>query len=69
MTKASFNKKILFCTKLDLNLNKKLAKCCIWSVALLGAETWTLREVEHKLLERYEMWCWRRMEKYIWTGL
>jgi hypothetical protein len=28
--------------KLDLNLKKKLVKCSIWSIALLGAATWTL---------------------------
>jgi len=32
----------LFTSKLDLNLRKKLLKCCIWRIALCGAETWTL---------------------------
>ena len=31
-----------------------------------GAETWTLRVVEQKHLESFEMWCWRRMEKISW---
>jgi len=31
---------------LDLELRKKLVKCYIWSIALYGAETWTLRAVE-----------------------
>jgi hypothetical protein len=43
MAKAAFNnKKNLFTSKLDLNLRKKLVKCYIWSIALYGAETWTL---------------------------
>jgi hypothetical protein len=43
MAKATFNKKKnLFTSKLDLNLRKKLVKCYIWSIALYGAETWTL---------------------------
>jgi hypothetical protein len=41
-TIKTFNKKILFTSKLELNLSKKLVKCYIWSVALCGAETWTL---------------------------
>ena len=42
-TKAAFNKKKnLFTSKLDLNLRKKLVKCYVWSMALYGAETWTL---------------------------
>jgi hypothetical protein len=36
-------------------------------MAVYGAETWTLREVDQKYLEDFEMLCWRRMEKIIWT--
>ena len=44
MAKAAFNKKKnLFTRKLDLNLRKKLVKCYVWSMAVYGAETWTLR--------------------------
>jgi hypothetical protein len=68
MAKAAFNKKKnLFTSKLDLNLRKKLVKCYIWSTALCGAETWTLRKINQKYLENFEMWCWRRMEKISWT--
>ena len=41
-------------------------KCNIWSTALYGTETWTLGAVDQKLLESFEMWCWRRMEKISW---
>jgi hypothetical protein len=68
MTKAAFNKKKnLFTSKLDLNLRKKLVKCYIWSIALYDAEMWTLRKMDQKYLESFEMWCWRRMEKISWT--
>jgi hypothetical protein len=67
MAKAAFNKKkTLFTRKLDLNLRKKLVKCYIWSMALYGAETWTLRGADQKYLESFEIWCWRRMEKIGW---
>jgi hypothetical protein len=46
---------------------KKLVKCYILSIALYGAETWTLRAVDQKHLESFEMWCWRRMEKISWS--
>jgi len=42
-------------------------KCYVWSIALYGAETWTLWAVDQKHLESFEMWCWRRMEKISWT--
>jgi len=67
MVKAAFNKKrVLFTSTVDLKLRKKLVKCYIWSIALYGAETWTLRAVGQKHLESLEMWCWRRME-ISWT--
>jgi len=63
---AAFNKKrALFTSAWDSELRKKLVKCYIWSIALYGAETWTLREVDQKHLESFEMWCWRRKGKII----
>jgi len=68
MAKAGFNKKKnIFTSKLDVNLRKKLMKCYVWSIALYGAETWTLRATDQKHLESFEIWCWRRMEKISWT--
>jgi hypothetical protein len=52
---------------MDLELRKKLLKCYILSIALYGAETWTLLAVDQKNLERIEIWCCRRMEKISWT--
>ena len=52
---TTFNKKMaLFTSTLDLELRKKLVKCYVWSVALYGAETWTLRTVDWKHLESSE---------------
>ena len=39
----------------------------VWSIAVYGAETWTLRAMDQKHLESFKMWCWRRMEKISWT--
>jgi hypothetical protein len=38
-------------------------------MASYGAETWTLRKLDQKYMGSFEMWCWRRMEKIIWTDL
>ena len=58
--KSSFHQPI------ERKLEMKLVKCYIWSIALFGDETWTLREVDQKYVESFEMWCWRRME-ISWT--
>jgi hypothetical protein len=51
----------------DLNLRAKLVNCYSWSMDLYGNQTWTLWKVDQKYLGRFEMWCWRKMEKISWT--
>jgi hypothetical protein len=64
----TFNKKrALFTSKMDLELRKKLVKWYIWSIALYGAETWTLGALDQKNQESFKIWCWKRMEKISWT--
>lgn len=68
MAKEAFSKhRQLLCSKLDLKLRKRLAKCFVWSVALYGAETWTMRKEDERRIEALEMWIWRRMEKISWV--
>ena len=63
MTKVAFNKKTLPTSKFKLNLkNKTVKRYYSRSIALCGAVTWSLREVDQKHLQSYEMWCWRRKE-------
>jgi hypothetical protein len=50
---AFYENKTLFTSKLDLNLRKKPVKFYIWSMALYGAVTWTLRKVEQIYLESF----------------
>ena len=64
---AFMNRKELMRGSLCKNVKKRLVKSLIWSVALYGAETWTLRKEDEKRLEAFEMWVWRRMEKVSWT--
>jgi len=55
--KATFNKKKTFsCSKLDLDLRKKVAKCYIWTTVLYEAENWTNQKVDQKYLENFETW-------------
>ena len=59
MAEEAFNRKrSIFCGPLEKELRERLVKCFVWSVALYGAETWTLRRNEQKQLEEFEMWVW-----------
>ena len=35
-------------------------------LVLYGAETWTMRKVERKKVDAFEMWCWRRVTRVSW---
>jgi hypothetical protein len=48
--------------KLNLNFRKKLLKCYVLRVNYCRAEILTLRKVDQKCLECFEIWYWRRME-------
>ena len=52
---------------LDFNLWKKLVECHFWIIALCVAANWTDPKVDHNCLERFEMWCYRRIEVISWT--
>jgi hypothetical protein len=55
---------VLFIGKLDLNLRKKLVKRYNWSTILCDGPTWTLRKVDQKHVDNFEMWSrsgWRRL--------
>jgi hypothetical protein len=48
-------------------MRRKLVKRYFCTIALYDAEILTLREVDQKHQESFEMWCWRGMEKISWT--
>ena len=68
IAKEAFNRKTsLLTNKLNIKLKKKLVSGYVWSIPLYGSETWTLRKLDRKYLESFEMWCWRRMKKIKWS--
>ena len=53
IAKEAFNRTMsLLTSKLNIELKKKLVRCYVWSIALYGSETWTLRKLEGKYLEK-----------------
>ena len=67
MAKDAFNKRREQLTqRMDRKLKNKTIKAVVWSVALYGSETWTMRKNEIDRLRAFEMWILRRMEKISW---
>ena len=41
--------------------NKGLVKAMVFSVAMYGCESWTIRKAECQRIDAFELWCWRRL--------
>ena len=52
--------------EISLKLKKQLVKSLVWSVALYGAESWSLKLSDMKKIESFELWVWRRMLQVSW---
>ena len=47
--------------ELSIDTKVNIAKALVWSLALYGCESWTIRKKEEKTLYSFEMWLWRRV--------
>ena len=48
----------------DITLPTKvrLVKAMVFPVAMYGCESWTVKKAEHRRIDAFELWCWRRLE-------
>src|SRR6218665_719463 len=70
MAKNAFNhRKELLRKSLNKDMQKRIIKAIIWSVAFYVAETWTNKKEDIQRLEAFEMWVWRKMEKISWRDM
>ena len=45
-----------------------LVKAMIFPVVIYGCESWTIKKAEHKRIDAFQLWCWRRLLRVPWTG-
>ena len=53
----------------DITLPAKvhLAKTMVFPVVMYGCESWTITKAEHRRIDAFELWCWRRLLRVSWT--
>ena len=53
----------------DITLPTKvhLVKAMVFPVVMYGCERWTIRKAEHRRIDAFELWCWRRLLRVSWT--
>ena len=53
----------------DITLTKvRLVKAMVFPVVMYGCESWTVKKAEHRKIDTFELWCWRRLLKVPWTA-
>ena len=48
--------------------NVHLVKAMIFPVVMYGCESWTVKKAEHRRIDAFELWCWRRLFRVPWTA-
>ena len=54
----------------DITLSTKvhLIKAMVFPVVMYGCENWTIKKAEHRRIDAFELWCWRRLLRVPWTA-
>ena len=54
----------------DITLPTKvhLVKAMVFPVVMYGCESWTIKKAEHRRIDAFELWCWRRLLRVPWTA-
>ena len=45
-----------------------LVKAVVFPVVMYGGESWTMKKAEHQRTDAFELWCWRRPLRVLWTA-
>ena len=54
----------------DITLSTKvhLVKAMVFPVVMYGCESWTVKKAECRRIDAFELWCWRRLLRALWTA-
>ena len=46
----------------------RLVKAMVFPVIMYGCKSWTVKKAEHRRIDAFELWCWRRLLRVPWTS-
>ena len=46
-----------------------LVKAMVFPVVMYGCESWTIKKAEHRRIDAFELWCWRRLLSVSWAAM
>ena len=53
---------------ITLPIKIHLVKAMVFPVVMCGCESWTIKKAEHRRIDAFELWCWRRLLRVPWTA-
>ena len=59
---------ILKSRDVTLPANVHLVKAMVLPVVMYGCESWTVKKAEHRRIDAFDLWCWRRLSRVPWTA-
>ena len=59
---------ILKSRDITLLKNVRLVKAMVLPVVMYGCESWTVKKAEHRRIDVFELWCWKRLLRVPWTA-
>ena len=59
---------ILKSRDITLPTQVRLVKAMVFLVVMYGCESWTIKKAEHQRIDAFELWCWRRLLRVLWTA-
>ena len=59
---------ILKSRDITLPTNVHLVKATVFPVVMYRCESWTIKKAEHRRIDAFELWCWRRLLRVPWTA-
>ena len=59
---------ILKSSNITLSTKVHLVKAMVFPVVMYGCKSWTVKKAEHRRIDAFELWCWRRLLRVPWTA-
>ena len=59
--------RILKSRDITLLTNVCIVRAMVFPVAMYGCESWTIKKAEHRIIDAFKLWCWRRLLRVRWT--
>ena len=59
---------ILKSRDITLPTKVRLVKAMVFPVVMYGCESWTIKKAECRIIDAFELWCWRRLLRVPWTA-